>query len=70
MIAEAIDDVYYAALDDPTEGLNGVSIQQLIAHVRYNYAHISQPKIDANMADFHQGIDAALPLAVYTRKQE
>ena len=70
MIAEAIDDVYYAALDDPTEGLNGVSIQQLIAHVRYNYAHISQPEIDANMADFHQGIDAALPLAVYTRKQE
>ena len=32
--------------------------------------HISQPKIDANMSDFHQGIDAALPLAVYTRKQE
>ena len=27
MIAEAIDDVFYAALDDPTKGLNGVSIQ-------------------------------------------
>jgi hypothetical protein len=69
-IAEAIDDVYYAALDNPTKGLNGVSIQQLIAHIRNNYAHISQPEIDTNMSDFHQGINAALPLVVYTWKQE
>ena len=70
MIAEAIDDIYYVALNDPTKGLNGVSIQQLIVHICNNYAHISQPKINANMSGFHQGINTALPLAVYMRKQE
>ena len=70
MIAKAIDNVYYTELNDPLEGLNGVSIWQLISHICNNYAQISQPKINANMSDFHQGIDAALPLAVYMPKQE
>jgi hypothetical protein len=68
--AAAIDDVYYAALDDPTEGLNAVTLRDLVAHIRTTYATISQPDIDDNMVDFHTGIDAQLPLAVYTRKQE
>jgi hypothetical protein len=70
MIAEAIDYVYYAALVNPTEGLNGVSIQQLIVHISTNYAQISQPEINANMENFQQGINSMLPLAVYTCKQE
>ena len=68
--AAAIDDVYYAALDDPTEGLNAVTLRDLVTHVRTTYASISQPEIDDNMSEFLTGIDAALPLAVYTRKQE
>ena len=68
--AAAIDDVYYAALDDPTEGLNAVTLRDLVAHIRSTYATISQPDIDDNMVEFHTGIDAQLPLAVYTRKQE
>ena len=69
MIAQAINNIYCAVLDDPIEGLNGIFIQQLIAHICSNYAHISQPKINANMSYFHQGIDTALPLAVYMQKQ-
>jgi hypothetical protein len=68
--AAAIDDVYYAGLDDPTEGLNAVSLRELVTHVRTTYATISQPEIDDNMAEFHTAINATLPLAIYTRKQE
>ena len=68
--AAAIDDVYYAGLDDPTEGLNAVSLRELVTHVRTTYATISQPEIDDNMAEFHTAINAALPLAVYTHRQE
>jgi hypothetical protein len=39
--AASIDDVYYAALDDPTEGLNNVTLQQLITHIHTTYAQIS-----------------------------
>ena len=70
MIAEAIDNVYYAALNNPTEELNSVSIWVLITHIRKNYAQISQPEINANMPDLHQGIDAALPIAVFYARQE
>ena len=70
MIAEAIEDVYYSALNDLTKKLNGVSIWQLIAHINNNYAQTSQPEKDTNMADFHPGVDSALPLAVHTLKQE
>ena len=68
--AAAIDDVYYAVLDDPTEGLNGVDLRTLVQHILTTYAQISQPDLDDNMTEFNIGIDAGLPLAVYTRKQE
>jgi hypothetical protein len=68
--AATIDDVYYAGLDDPTEGLNAVSLRELVTHVRTTDATISQPEINDNMAEFHTAINAALPLAVYTCKQE
>jgi hypothetical protein len=68
--AAAIDDVYYAVLDDPTEGLNGVDLRTLVQHILTTYAQISQPDLDDNMTEFNIGIDSGLPLAVYTRKQE
>jgi hypothetical protein len=66
----AVDDVYYAALDDPTEGLNAITLRDLVAHIRTTYATISQPNINDNMTQFLTGMDPHLPLAVYTRKQE
>ena len=68
--AAAIDDVYYAVLDDPTEGLNGVDLRTLVQHILTTYAQISQPDLEDNMTEFNIGIDSGLPLAVYTRKQE
>jgi hypothetical protein len=68
--AVAIDNVYYAALDDPTEGLNAISLRDLVTHIRITYATISQLEIKDNMTEFHTGVNATLPLAVYTRKQE
>jgi hypothetical protein len=66
----AIDDIYYAGLNDPTKELNVVLLRELVKHVRTTYATISQPEINDNMAEFHTAINAALPLAVYMRKQE
>jgi hypothetical protein len=66
----AINDVYYAVLEDPTEDLNTINLRTLVMHILNTYAHISQPDLDDNMTDFHSGIDSGLPLAVYTRKQE
>ncbi len=66
----SIDDVYYAALDDPTEGLNAVTLRQLVTHIRTTYAQISQPDLNDNVTNFNQGINPNLTLAVYTRKQE
>ena len=68
--AAAIDDVYYAVLDDPMEGLNGIDLRTLVQHILTTYAQISQPDLDDNMTEFNIGIDSSLPLAVYTRKQE
>ena len=68
--AAAIDDVYYAVLDDPTEGLNGVDLRTLVQHILTMYAQISQPDLDDNMTKFNTGIDPGLPLATYTHKQE
>jgi hypothetical protein len=68
--AATIDNVYYAALNNPTKGLNTVTLCDLVAHFRTTYTTISQPDINDNMVEFHTGIDAHLPLAVYTRKQE
>jgi hypothetical protein len=66
--AAAINDVYYAILDDPTKGLNAVNLRTLVMHILNTYAQISQPDLDDNMTNFHSGINSSLPLAVYTRK--
>ncbi len=66
----SIDDIYYAALDDPTEGLNAVTLRQLVIHICTTYAQISQPDLNNNITNFNQGIDPNLPLAIYMRKQE
>jgi hypothetical protein len=66
----AIDEVYYAVLDNPTKGLNTINLCSLVIHILATYAQISQPDLDDNMTDFHSGINLGLPLAIYTRKQE
>jgi len=68
--AAAINDVYYAILDDLTEGLNGVDLRTLVQHILTTYAQISQPDLEDNMTAINIGINSGLPLAVYTRKQE
>jgi hypothetical protein len=70
LATEAIEDIYYAELEDPIEGLNGVEIQDLINNIRDRYCHINQADLDANLDHFHQGIDPSLPLIVYIRKEE
>ncbi len=65
----SIDDVYYAALNDPTEGLNTVTLQ-LVTHICTTYVQISQPDLNDNVTNFNQEINPNLPLAIYTRKQE
>jgi hypothetical protein len=66
----AINNVYYAEIDDPTKGLNAISLCDLVTHICSTYATISQPNVDNNLAEFVTGIKPSLPLAVYTRKQE
>ncbi len=66
----SINDVYYAALDDPTQGINAVTLRQLVTHIRTRYTQISQSDLDNNVTNFNQGIDPNLQLAVYTHKQE
>ncbi len=39
--AAAINDVYYAVLDDPTKGLNPVDLHTLVMHILNTYAQIS-----------------------------
>jgi hypothetical protein len=68
--AAAIDNIYYAILDNPTKGLNAIILCSLVMRILTIYAQISQPDLDDNMTDFHSGINSGLPLAVYTRKQE
>ena len=68
--AATINDAYYAVLDDPTEGLNGINLRTLVQHILTTYIQISQPDLDDNMNEFNIGIDPSLPLAIYTRKQE
>ncbi len=62
--------MYYAELNDPTKGLNAISLCNLVTHICSTYATISQPNVNDNMAEFVTGIKPSLPLAVYTRKQE
>jgi hypothetical protein len=66
----AINNVFYAILDNPIKGLNGVDLRTLVHHIVTTYTQIIQPNLDNNLADFNTGIDPGLPLAVYTRKQE
>jgi hypothetical protein len=68
--AVAINDVYYAALNDPTEGLNAIPLQDLVAHIQTTYTTILQLDVDNNMTKFYTGINLAISLAVYTHKQE
>jgi ribosomal protein S10 len=70
LASEAIEDIYYAELDDPIEGLNGVEIQDLIEHIKDRYCHIDQANLDANLEKFNQGINPSVPLIAYIRKQE
>ncbi len=39
--AAAIDDVYYAILDDPTKGLNAINLRSLVIHIFTTHAQIS-----------------------------
>jgi hypothetical protein len=66
----AIDNVYYAVLDNPTKGLNAIDLCTLVMHILKTYAQISQPDLDDNMSNFHSGINSSLPLAIYMKKQE
>jgi hypothetical protein len=66
----AINNVYYATLDNPTKGLYAVNHRTLVMHIFNTYSQISQPDLDDNMTKFHSSIDSSLPLAIYTRKQE
>jgi hypothetical protein len=65
--AAAIKDIFYAVLDNPIKGLNGIDLPMLVQHIATTYAQISQPDLDDNLANL---IDPGSPLAVYTRKQE
>jgi hypothetical protein len=66
----AFDEFVYAELDDPDEGLNGITVRDLYDHIMDRFAHISQQEIDENLATFNEGIDPSKTLAIYTRKQE
>jgi hypothetical protein len=68
--AAAIDNIFYAVLDNLIEGLNVVNLRMLVHHIATTYAQLSQPGLDDNLADFNMGFDPGLPLAIYTRKQE
>ena len=70
LAADAIEEVFYAELDDPIEGLNAVKIQDLLDHIKDRYCHIDQADLDANLVRFNQGIDPSVPLILYIRKQE
>jgi hypothetical protein len=69
-VMAAINNVYYAELDDPTKGLNAISLHNLVTHICSTYATISQNYIDDNMAKLFTGIKHSLPLAAYIPKQE
>jgi hypothetical protein len=70
LATEAIEDIYYAELDDPIKDLNDVQIQDLLDHIKDRYCHIDQADLDKNLDRFNQGIDPSVPLIVYIHKQE
>ena len=70
LVADAIEPVYYAELENPDKGLNDVLVRDLINHIRDWYCQIDQSNIDKNIETFQQGINPTLPLSVYIQKQE
>ena len=62
--AAAFDEWVLAALEDPDEGLNGVTIRDVYYYVMSNYATIFQAEVDANLNKFNEPIDASRNLAV------
>ena len=68
--AAAFEKWVLAALEDPDEGLNGVTIRDVYDYVVGNYTTISQAKFEAYLDTFNEPIDASRTLAVYIRKQE
>ncbi|KAL7474280.1 hypothetical protein ACHAW6_000258 [Cyclotella cf. meneghiniana] len=70
LASKAIKNIYYAKLDNPIKGLNGVDIQDLLDHIKDCYCHINQSDLDANLEKFNQGIDPSVPLIAYICKQE
>ena len=68
--SRAFEDWVVAELNNPTEGLAGVTIQQFSDYIKINYGKATKEKIDNNLVTFNQGINASQPLAIYTRKQE
>jgi hypothetical protein len=69
-LAAAINDIFYAVLNNPIKGLNGINLHALVHYIATTYTQISQTDLDDNLANFNMGIDPGLPLAVYTRQQE
>ena len=69
-MAEAIKPVYYAELNDPYKGMNGINIYNLFNLILDRYCNIGQTVIDDNITCFNESIDPSLPLAVYFRKQD
>jgi hypothetical protein len=51
--AAAIDNLYYAPLNDLTEGLNAIPLRDLVAHIQTTYATILQLDINNNMTKFN-----------------
>jgi hypothetical protein len=68
--AASINNVYYATLDDPTEGLSTVILRQLVTRICTTYAQIIQPDFNDNVTNFKQGINPNIPLTIYMCKQE
>ena len=57
-------------MDNPDEGINGVTIRDVYDYLMGNYATISQAEVDANVNKSNEPIDARRTLAVYICKQE
>ena len=59
-----------AALEDPNERLNGVTIRNVYDYVMGNYATIPQYEVDDNLNKINKSIDASRTITVYIRKKE
>jgi hypothetical protein len=70
--AASIDDIYYAALDNPTEGLDAGALRSLSPTSTLHETRAANLILTTTSAisTKNQGIDPNLPLAIYTRKQE